>query len=194
MAVGEKVCQVDVTSATKGSVAGLSTSDTARLKKAFPGGPQWVSSAPSTEIDGVVVNMTDTRYRSGYKSACLTGISPAGVISMGANVDMSYGTSDGTPLSKQPPTISSLVQPQFPSKDSVATEAEQGNDGSTIASSGRGPNVNPILTLDGIPDPTNTTMADPKPAIVEDTSPDEASAEAAADPDDLPVDDMGSSS
>lgn len=193
MAAGEKVCQVASTSATKGSVAELSTSDTSRLKKTFPDGPQWVSSPPSTTIDGINTSMADAPYRSGYKAACMVGPNPGGVATFGDSVDMSYGTTPDTPLDKQPPTISGLVPPPFPNRDSTDVEAEQGNDGSTIASSGRGPNVNPILTLDGIPDPTNTTMADPDPAIVEDASPDEASASGAADPDDLPVEDLGSS-
>ena len=193
MATGEKVCQVVSTTSTKGEVAGLSKSDTSRLKNAYPDGPQWTATAPNTSIDDVETSMADTEYRRGYKSACMIGHSKGGVDSYGDRIDMSYGTSPDTPLSKQPPTISGLIPPQFPSRDSTDTESAQGTDGSTIASSGRGPNVNPILTLDGIPDPLNTTMADPNPPIVEDASPDEASAAGAADPDDLPVEDLGSS-
>ena len=106
---------------------------------------------------------------------------------------MSFGMTD-TAAEPTPPNLLFLTPPGFPSKESTDVEAAQGKDGSTIAASGRGPNVNPILNLDGVPNVDNVAMADPKPDLVPiSRSPNESTPVIAPSEDELPVADSGDS-
>ena len=106
---------------------------------------------------------------------------------------MSFGMTD-TAAEPTPPNLLFLTPPGFPSKEATDVEAAQGKDGSTIAASGRGPNVNPILNLDGVPNVDNVAMADPKPDLVPiSRSPNESTPVIAPSEDELPVADSGDS-
>lgn len=118
-----------------GNVGGLSTSDTAALKTAFPGGPQFTGDgAPTTTIDAVEVTMTRADYREFYRDHVMSGQS-SGVEEFGEAVNMDYagapalGASGPTPEGEQAP----------------------GSTGSTIVASGLGPNVNINGTLEDTP-------------------------------------------
>jgi len=168
MATNQRMLQVDSTGASKGAVNRLSTSNTGRLADAYPGGPQYTTTPKKiSSIDGNVaqenVEMTNEAYRNAYKKACMIGYSNS-IHQFDKAIDMSYGTSD-TAAEPTPPDRLNLVPPGFPSKTSTDIEPKQGVDGSTIAASGLGPNVNPVLTLDGVPKVDNTQMADPKPSL-----------------------------
>lgn len=197
MATNQRMLQVDNTTATKGAVAGGSKSDTSRLSAAYPDGPQYVTT-PSTisSIDGNApqadVSMSPAEYRTAYKKACMIGVT-TNAQEFDKPIDMSYGSTDSS-AEPSPPNLLFLSTPGFPSKESTDFETSQGTDGSTIAASGRGPNVNPILNLDGIPDTENNSMADPKPDLIPvSLSPSTTVPDLAASEDDPPVDDAGSS-
>ena len=196
MATNQRMLQVDSTTSTKGATAGGSRSGTARLATAYPNGPQYVTTPKTIDsMDGceaqTLVEMSPSEYRAAYKKSCMIGIT-ATTQQFDKNIDMSYGTtSEAEPT---PPNLLFLSSPGFPSRESTDFETTQGTDGSTIAASGRGPNINPILNLDGVPDPENNSMADPNPDLLPvSLSPSSTVPDLAASEDDLPVDDAGTS-
>ena len=143
--------------ASLGSVGGLSKSDTARLKDAYPNGPQFTGdSASTTTIDDTVVTMSRSGYREGYKTIVMDGPS-ASSAEFGTTIDMDYGKTEGTTADLKPPALGAPVPDG---------EQAPGSDGATIISSGIGPNVNVHGTLmageDGS-DPTRKVV-DPTPS------------------------------
>lgn len=195
MATNQKMLQVDKTDASKGPVAGGSRSDTSRLAKAYPGGPQYVTTPKKiVSMDGCVnqkdIEMSPAEYRDAYKAACMVGETST-VHEFDKSIDMSYGTTNTAEPS--PPNLLFLSPPGFPSKESTHYESTQGYAGSTISASGRGPNVNPILTLEGIPKPdSERAIADPKPDLL--PTSDSPSAAIPSLPEGLLTDDLGVSS
>ena len=126
---------IDATSTRAiGAVGRLSTSATADLKTAFPGGPQFTGdTATTTVIDGIPVNMSRSDYREFYKTHVMSGDSN-GVPEFGdATVNMDYSGA--------------------PSLGTITPDGEKapGETGSTIVSTGLGPNVNVNGTLEDTP-------------------------------------------
>jgi len=160
MAANQGMFQVKITNgslgeAVEGAQTSLSTSDSARLSTCYPGGPQYTSTPPSLNIDGeLVAEATPIQYRTLYYNACMKGMSKSPQ-QFDKSIDMSYGTTNDD--SPSPPKLTDLTNPEVGANGDV--EAAQGSEGSTIAASGRGPNIN-VHPIDSILD---RPMADVKP-------------------------------
>ena len=121
-----------------GPIGGLSKSDTAALKTAYPGGPQFTGdTATTTTIDAVSVTMSRADYREFYKTHVMSGDTPSVAEFGDATVNMDYSGA---------PTLGSITPDG---------EKAPGSTGSTIVSSGLGPNVNINGTLEDIGDPAD---------------------------------------
>ena len=110
----------------------LSTSDTSLLKKAFSGGPQFISEAPKTVINGEEVSLDRQSYRDFYVENVLGGDNSKYIHSFGSPVDRNYGSA---------PDVSKLTAPD-------GEKGAPGSNGSTIVGSGLGPNVNIVAAQD----------------------------------------------
>jgi hypothetical protein len=154
---GQEMTKVSVTT------GGTGQSDSSRLKKLFPDGPQYTETATTivNGIDDIAATlgaaMDWTGYMPAYKLASMRGVSPGSIESFGENVDMSYGTTGGTLAEHQPPGSYGGTTP--------TGEAARGHAGSTISFSARGPNISPgPIDQPGVV-PPDLPMADMKPAV-----------------------------
>ena len=139
------------TDASLGEGAGLSTSDTVRLSKCYPGSPIH-QATPTIKIDEKSKDFTaegsSLEYKRLYFDACMRGESHSTAF---GTQDMSYGTSGIVGYSSEPPIY-----------DDIFVEGESANagfNGSTVSKSGLGPNVstNPAVMVDVKPNAIQPT-------------------------------------
>ena len=126
------------------SSTSLSTSDTSLLKLAFPKGPQFLSEAPKTTINGEEITLDRSAYRSFYVSKVLGGSNSKYEHHFGSNVSRDYSNA---------PDVKNLGM-------SPGGESAQGSPGSTIVDSGLGPNVN-VAAAQEIVGIANSTVGSP---------------------------------
>ena len=137
------------TGASLGENVGLSSSDSKRLAKCYPGSPVHQGD-PTITIDENSKKLSETdsslEYKQLYYKACMRGESSSD--SFGTQ-DMSYGTSDIVGYTGVPP--------EYDYGPPEGEDADPGHPGSTISASRLGPNVSI--------DPA--FMADVKPAATQ---------------------------